>query len=48
MDQRTSRDAIGDSRGSTAKKGEQFFQTCTQILEQICNHIINDSIYDPE
>jgi creatinine amidohydrolase len=48
MDQRTSRGAIGDSRGATAEKGERFFEACTDNLEQICHHIINGTIYDPE
>jgi creatinine amidohydrolase len=47
MDQRTSRGAIGDSRGATAEKGERFFKACVDNLEQICLHIMNDTLYTP-
>ena len=46
MDQRTALGAIGDSRRATAEKGERFFAACTNNLEQICRHIINDTIYE--
>ena len=45
FDQRTSRGAIGDSRAGTAEKGEQFLEACTENLVQICEHIINGTLY---
>lgn len=48
FDQRTDRGAIGDARAGTADKGERFFQACTENLFQICEHIINGTLYGPK
>lgn len=48
FDERTARGAIGDSRAGTAEKGERFLEACVDNLEQICEHVINGTLYGTE